>query len=58
MNTTSLKINHMILKGGKLVPRTPTPPNKEKNYCYLPYEPLNRPGPEDYYQETINRLQK
>ena len=48
----------MIVKGGKILPRTPTPPKQEKNYRYLAYEALNRPGPEDYYQETINRLQK
>ena len=48
----------MIIKGGKLLPRPTTPTNEKKNYRYIPYDPLNRPGPDDYFRETITRLQQ
>ena len=58
MSTNFVKTNHFIVRRGKLLPRLATPPNEEKNYQYVPYEPLNRPGPDDYFRQTINRLQQ
>ena len=58
MSNNFVKTNHMIIKGGKLLPRPTTPTNEKKNYRYIPYDPLNRPGPDDYFRETITRLQQ
>jgi hypothetical protein len=57
MDSTSLKPNAFIILNGKLVPR-PNTPEKKKNYRYIPYDPVNNPVPEDYFRETISRLQK
>lgn len=58
MNANWLKPNLYIIENGKLVPRPRTPEQKKKNYRYIPYDPLNNPGPQDYFRETISRLQK
>jgi hypothetical protein len=57
MCLTSLKPNAFIIQNGKLVPR-PNTPEKKNNYRYIPYDPVNNPVPEDYFRETISRLQK
>ena len=57
MDSTSLKPNAFIIQNGKLVPR-PNTPEKKKNYRYIAYDPVNNPVPEDYFRETITRLQK
>lgn len=57
MNQSWIKPNSFVIKDGKLVPRNTTPEQK-KNYKYIPYDPLNNPTPEDYFRETIFRLQK
>lgn len=58
MHSNWLKPNHFVVKDGKIVPRPTTPPNTKKNYRYLPFDPMNRPGPDDYFRETIARLQQ
>lgn len=57
MDSNWLKPNVYIVQNGKLVPRPNTPDHK-KNYRYIHYDPLNNPAPEDYFRETISRLQK
>jgi hypothetical protein len=57
MSTNWLKPNLYIVQNGKLVPR-PTTPEQKKNYRYIPYDPMNNPTPDDYFRETISRLQK
>jgi uncharacterized protein YdcH (DUF465 family) len=57
MDPNWLKPNAFIVQNGKLVPRSTTP-EKKKNYRYVPYDPLNNPTPDDYFRETISRLQK
>lgn len=57
MSTNWLKPNLYIVQNGKLVPR-PTTPEQKKNYRYIPYDPVNNPTPDDYFRETISRLQK
>lgn len=57
MNASWLRPNLYVVQNGKLVPRSTTPEQK-KNYRYISYDPLNNPGPEDYFRETISRLQK
>ena len=58
MNTNLVQTNHFVAKGGRLFPRPTTPPNGKKNYRYIPFDPINRPGPDDYFRETISRLQQ
>ena len=57
MDCNWLKHNSFIIQNGKLVPR-PNTPEKKKNYRYIHYDPFTNPEPEDYYRETISRLQK
>lgn len=57
MNTAWLRPNAYIVQNGRLVPRPSTPEHK-KNYRYVHFDPLNNPAPEDYFRETISRLQK
>lgn len=57
MDSNWLKPNVYIVQNGKLVPR-PNTPEQKKNYRYIHYDPLNNPAPEDYFRETISRLQK
>lgn len=57
MQASWLKPNHFTVKNGKLIPRSSTP-TQSKNYRYIPFDPVNKPNPEDYYKETISRLNK
>ena len=57
MTTSWLRPNLYVVQNGKLVAR-PTTPEQKKNYRYIPFEPVNNPAPEDYFRETISRLQK
>jgi hypothetical protein len=57
MSTNWLRPNLYVVENGKLVPRSTTP-KQRKNYRYVHYDPINNPGPEDYFRETISRLQK
>jgi hypothetical protein len=57
MNASWLRPNQYVIQNGKLVPRATTPEQK-KNYRYIPFDPLTNPAPEDYFRETISRLQK
>jgi len=57
MNSATLKTNVFVVQNGKLIPKQPQQEEK-KNYRYVPYDPANNPQPEDYFRETITRLQK
>lgn len=57
MDSNWLKPNVYVIENGKLVPR-PTTPETRKNYRYIHYDPLTNPTPQDYFRETISRLQK
>lgn len=39
------------------MPRSTTP-KQNKNYRYIHFDSYNNPTPEDYFRETIYRLQK
>lgn len=49
--------NIFVIQNGKLVPR-PSGGDSQANYRYVPYDPVNNPMPEDYFRETISKLQK
>lgn len=57
MSVNWLRPNVFVVQGGKLVPR-PSTPEQKKNYRYIPYDPISNPTPDDYFRETITRLQK
>ena len=50
------KPNHYIVRDGKIIPKSDAP-STSPNYRYVPFDPVNRPGPHDYFRSTINRMQ-
>ena len=43
------KPNHYIVRDGKIIPKSDAPPTS-RNYRYVPFDPVNRPGPDDYFR--------
>lgn len=57
MYSTSPKPNVFVVQNGKLVPKE-TQQEEKKSYRYVPYDSANNPQPQDYFRETITKLNK